>query len=122
VRFLIDNALSPRVAEFLRSIGHDAVHVRDLGMAAAMDREIFDHARQEDRVIVSADTDFAEIPAHQGESSPSLILFRRPHDRRPEDQAKLLQANLPQLEEELRCGCVAVLKEGALRVRRLPFE
>jgi predicted nuclease of predicted toxin-antitoxin system len=41
VRFLIDNALSPTLAERLKEDGHDAAHVRDYGMQAADDEQIF---------------------------------------------------------------------------------
>jgi predicted nuclease of predicted toxin-antitoxin system len=45
VKFLIDNALSPVLAEHLKTAGHDALHVRDYGLQAAGDDEIFDRAQ-----------------------------------------------------------------------------
>ena len=45
MRFLIDQALSPALATELGRAGHDAVHVRELGMQAASDEEIFDQSR-----------------------------------------------------------------------------
>ena len=54
MKFLIDNALSPQVAAKLAAMGHDAIHVRDIGIAASSDEVIFLRAAAEDRILASA--------------------------------------------------------------------
>jgi predicted nuclease of predicted toxin-antitoxin system len=121
VKWLIDNALSPEVAVGLRGAGHDAIHVRDRSLAAAADEEIIRVAEFEDRVIVSADTDFGTILAQQSSAKPSILLFRGATPRRATEQVALILANFSNIEDDLNAGAIVVVEPTRLRIRPLPI-
>lgn len=120
MRFLVDNALSPIVAKDLNAAGHDAVHVREIGLNAASDDVIFDRAAEDGRVLLSADTDFGAILAQRRASKPSVILFRHGLERKPRDQTPVILANLPQLEDAIEQGSLVILEPSRVRIRTLP--
>ena len=119
MKLLIDNALSPRIAEGLRQAGYDATHIRDYGMAAATDEEVFELAAREGRILVSADTDFGALLLMRKDDRPSVILFRGKSQRRPKKQIAVLLDRLPSLAETLVQGSIVVFDGEAIRIRQL---
>jgi len=108
VKFLIDNALSPGVARLLRNAGQDAV--------------ILEFAGIENRVVVSADSDFAMLLALSRRSKPSFILFREADCIRAQEYVSRILECLPLFENDLDAGCVITFRRGRIRVHSFPIE
>jgi predicted nuclease of predicted toxin-antitoxin system len=70
MRFLIDTNLPPALAEWLISEGHEAQHTSDIGMTAAKDRAIWDHAHSTGACIVTKDEDFVLLKASRPDGPP----------------------------------------------------
>jgi predicted nuclease of predicted toxin-antitoxin system len=121
MKFLVDNALSPVLAAVLQQAGHDAIHVRSVGLQHADDDVIFERAATEHRIVVSADADFGTLLALRASRQPSVIQFRGEGSRKPDALARTLLANLPKLVDSLENGCIVTFEPSRVRVRLLPI-
>jgi predicted nuclease of predicted toxin-antitoxin system len=120
VRILVDMSVDLRVADWLRSQGHDAVHLRDEGLHRMPNGEIFAKALTEDRIVVTSDLDFGEIAAALKDTAGKVVLLRLQNSRAANVIGRL-DSVLPRVELDLAAGAVVIVEESRHRVRPLPI-
>jgi predicted nuclease of predicted toxin-antitoxin system len=76
VKFLADMNISLATVRWLRAQGHDATHLRELGLQREIDENILLKARNEQCILLTMDLDFGYLLAVSGEALPSVILLR----------------------------------------------
>jgi predicted nuclease of predicted toxin-antitoxin system len=102
--------------------GHDALHVRTIELQRAEDIVVLDRAAADDRIVVSADTDFGALLAARNVQKPSVIQFRGPGSRTPDALSRAILSNLSQLTDPLERGSIVTFEPSRIRVRALPIN
>lgn len=93
MRFVVDAQLPQRLAARLISLGHDAVHVKDLPKAGGTsDAEIAAFADRHGRIVVTKDIDFSDTHLAHGE--PRQLLRVTTGNIRNDDLLSLIERNL----------------------------
>ena len=120
MRFLVDMNLAIEVAVWLRAQGHDAVHLRELGLQELGDQAVLAKAIAEKRVVLTFDLDFADIATAAGEARIAVILFRlrSAQATRVIDRLREVLTSAPRALEK---GAVVIVEEARVRIRRLPI-
>ncbi len=75
----------------LRRMGHDAVDVRDLGMAGVTDDVIALHARSNRQALITRDFDFADIRNYPPADYFGIVVLKLPDDATAPQIVKLLE-------------------------------
>ena len=117
---LLDQGLPSAAAELLRKRGWDAVHVREIAMRDATDREILARAAADGRICVTLDKDFHEALAGSHAAYPSVILLRW-QNLRAQGVAEVIEATLARYDAQLDSGVAITVSQRATRVRKLPL-
>jgi predicted nuclease of predicted toxin-antitoxin system len=120
VRFLVDMPLSPILAQWLVGQGYDAVHAAHINLSRAPDTEIIERARDDDRIVVTADLDYPRLLALSAADSPAVILFRGSDWSESQIVDRLAAAIAVVPEKELSKSLV-VVEKTRIRRRALPL-
>lgn len=114
--FKIDENLPVEVAELLRAEGHDAATVQEECLAGSPDSDISQICRQEQRALVTLDTDFADIRTYPPNQYAGIVVLRL----KRQDKASVMDAcaDLVHLltQEQLE-HTLWILDENYLRIR-----
>jgi predicted nuclease of predicted toxin-antitoxin system len=102
LRFLIDAQLSPRLTKALQDLGYGAEHVIDLGLAAAADDKLWQHAVRVSAVILTKDADFA-ARRRASRTGPAVVWVRLGNTTRRALLETLLPV-LPEIAEAIAAG------------------
>jgi predicted nuclease of predicted toxin-antitoxin system len=121
MKFLVDMPLSPVVAAKLAEWGHDAIHASEAGLSQASDEEILSRAREDARVVLTADLDYPRLLALTGSKGPGLVLFRG-GDYSEAELIERLDRVLATLPASDLSACIVVVEKKRIRRRRLPVR
>jgi len=116
LKFKIDENLPVEAAELLAGAGHDALTVRQQRMAGQPDANLAAVCRQEDRAMVTADLDFADIRAYPPGEYAGIIVLRPNRLDKPR-VLSVLQRLLPILQREPLSARLWIVDEASVRVR-----
>ncbi len=76
VKLLFDQNLSPKLVKKLSGLYPNSDHLDLLGLGTAEDTTVWEHAKDNDFVVVTKDADFADLSVLRG-FPPKIVWIRR---------------------------------------------
>lgn len=120
MKFLLDQGLPRSTVPHLRTLGLEAEHVGDLGLATASDEAILAEAQARDAIVVTLDADFHALLARSGAAGPSVIRIRI-QGLKGDDVARIIGRVVQAVESDLLTGAAVTVTAHRLALRRLPL-
>lgn len=116
MRFKLDENLPADAAQVFREAGHDADTVLEESLGGEPDPRIASMCVREDRVLVSLDTDFADIRAYPPTDYPGIVVLRLSRQDKPH-VLDVLRRIVPVLDSEPLAHHLWIVDDERIRVR-----
>ena len=97
VKLLFDQNLSPKLVKRLENIYPNSDHLDLLGLGTADDVLVWEHARQNDFVVVTKDADFADLSVLRG--FPPKVVWIRTGNCSTNDIEEILRDHKTDIED-----------------------
>jgi predicted nuclease of predicted toxin-antitoxin system len=115
--FLADENVEMNIAQSLRDLGHQVVHVAE-STPGSEDEILLLGALRQGHLLITNDKDFGELVFRQRQSSAGVILVRLP-GMSPVAKANIVANAVTHYGDRL-LGSFLVIGERTMRIRRLP--
>jgi predicted nuclease of predicted toxin-antitoxin system len=119
MRLILDQGVPRDAAALLRGLGHECIHLGEIGMSKSSDEDILAWSLERDAIVVTLDADFHTILAVSGASGPSVIRLRL-QGLGASEVAALVQQVLAGFEADLKSGSLVTVKARKTTCHRLP--
>lgn len=118
MRFLIDADLPRSTVDLVRSFGHEAIDVRDIGLTSAPDERVVLYAKTHSLCLLTGDFDFADIRDYRPEDYAGIVVFVFPDNANRDTILNLIKAFFKeQSVVEKLSGRLAIAEPGRVRLR-----
>jgi predicted nuclease of predicted toxin-antitoxin system len=117
VRIELDENLPDSVIDGLAGVGHDVDTVRDEGLRGAKDPAVLAGATAHDRLLVTLDRGLGDIRAYPPGTHSGVLVIRLDLQS-PRAIRHAAERIASEVEFDDLRGCIAVWRDGELRVRR----
>ena len=116
-KFLLDENVPLSIGAFLRDMGFDVVHAKEVEMLGASDNHIMELARHEERTLITFDKHFADLVLYPPDTHWGVIRIRI-HPPLLDDITEAFAHFLKQFDMATIRGTLVVLENDGFRIRR----
>jgi len=118
MKFLTDECVSPLNVVFLRNLGFEVYDCRDFGMAGTSDKDIISLARKKGFILITFDTDFADIFRYPLGTHPGIVVVRAKFTN-PDEINLIFKRWFTGGNMTHFSGALTILTRDKMRVRRI---
>lgn len=116
MKFKVDENLPVEVADLLGLAGHDATTVLAQNLGGSPDQDLVSICQDEDRALITLDTDFTDIRTYPPKQYPGLVVLRLRRQGKVSVMSTL-ERLIPLLSSETLAQHLWIVEESRVRIR-----